>query len=129
MDQFMALIIAKYNYWIYVTLMMIGFYAMIGKRNLVKKLIGMNIFQTAIILMFVSSGVKMGAKIPILDKYEVMKHGVQATDIVNPLPHVLMLTAIVVGVSVTGVALAVLLRIYREYGTLEEDEILEKLGK
>lgn len=129
MDQIMTLIIAKYNYWIYVTLMMIGFYAMIGKRNLVKKLIGMNIFQTAIILMFVSAGVKVGAKIPILDKYEVMKNGVQAADIVNPLPHVLMLTAIVVGVSVTGVALAVLLRIYREYGTLEEDEILEKLGK
>jgi multicomponent Na+:H+ antiporter subunit C len=129
MDQMMALIIAKYNYWIYVTLMMIGFYAMIGKRNLVKKLIGLNIFQTAIILMFVSTGVKRGAKIPILDKYEVMKHGVQVADIVNPLPHVLMLTAIVVAVSVTGVALAILLRIYREYGTLEEDEILEKLGK
>jgi multicomponent Na+:H+ antiporter subunit C len=108
---------------------MIGFYAMIGKRNLVKKLIGLNIFQTAIILMFVSTGVKRGAKIPILDKYEVMKHGVQVADIVNPLPHVLMLTAIVVAVSVTGVALAILLRIYREYGTLEEDEILEKLGK
>lgn len=129
MEQFTALIIAKYNYWIYVTLMMIGFYAMIGKKNLVKKLIGMNIFQTAIILMFVSAGVKQGAKIPILDKYEVLKHGVTVAEIVNPLPHVLMLTAIVVSVSVTGVALAILLRIYREYGTLEEDEILEKLDQ
>jgi len=129
MEQITALIVAKYNYWIYVTLMMIGFYAMIGKRNLVKKLIGMNIFQTAIILMYVSSGVKIGAKIPILDKYHAMQHGIQVTEVVNPLPHVLMLTAIVVGVSVTGVALAVLLRIYHEYGTLEEDEILEKLGK
>lgn len=129
MEQFTALIIAKYNYWIYVTLMMIGFYAMIGKKNLVKKLIGMNIFQTAIILMFVSAGVKQGAGIPILDKYDVLKHGVKVAEVVNPLPHVLMLTAIVVSVSVTGVALAILLRIYREYGTLEEDEILEKLDQ
>jgi multicomponent Na+:H+ antiporter subunit C len=129
MEQVVALIVAKYNYWLYVILMMIGFYAMIGKKNLVKKLIGMNIFQTAIILMYISAGVKYGARIPILNKYEVLKHGVDAATIVNPLPHVLMLTAIVVSVSVTGVALAVLLRIYREYGTLEENEILEKLGK
>jgi multicomponent Na+:H+ antiporter subunit C len=129
MEEFIALVVAKYNYWIYVLLMMIGFYAMIGKRNLVKKLLGMNIFQTAIILMFVSAGVKKGASIPILNKYEVLAHGVQATQIVNPLPHVLMLTAIVVSVSITGVALAIILRIYREYGTLEEDEIMEKLGK
>ncbi len=129
MEPLTSLIVAKYNYWIYVILMMIGFYAMIGKRNLVKKLIGMNIFQTAIILMFVSAGVKHGAKIPILNKYEVLKHGVDVAGVVNPLPHVLMLTAIVVSVSITGVALAILLRIYREYGTLEEDEILEKLGQ
>ncbi len=121
--------VAKFNYWIYVALMMIGFYAMIGKKNLVKKLIGMNIFQTAIILMFVSAGVKHGARIPILNKYEVLEHGVDIATIVNPLPHVLMLTAIVVSVSVTGVALAILQRIYREYGTLEEGEILEKLEK
>jgi multicomponent Na+:H+ antiporter subunit C len=120
-------VIAKYNYWIYVVLMMIGFYAMIGKRNLVKKLLGMNIFQTAIILFFVSTGVKRGAGIPIVDKYEVLKHGVDASTVINPLPHVLMLTAIVVSVSVTGVALALLIRIHRRYGTLEEDEILEKI--
>ena len=124
-----AEIVAKYNYWIYVVLMMVGLYAMIGKRNLVKKLLGMNIFQTAIILFYVSMGVKRGAGIPIVDKYEVLKNGIDAATVVNPLPHVLMLTAIVVSVSVTGVALAVMLRIYREYGTLEEDEILEKIGK
>jgi multicomponent Na+:H+ antiporter subunit C len=129
MEELGALIVGKANYWIYVVLMMIGFYAMIGKRNLVKKLIGMNIFQTAIILMFVSSGVKFGAGIPILDKYQVIKHGVEVSKVVNPLPHVLMLTAIVVSVSVTGVALGILLRIYRQYGTLEEDEILEKLDQ
>ncbi len=122
-------IVAKYNYWIYVILMMIGFYAMIGKRNLVKKLLGMNIFQTAIILFFVSTGVKRDATIPIVDKQEALAGAVNVAGVMNPLPHVLMLTAIVVGVSVTGVALAVLTRIWREYGTLEEDEILEKIGR
>ena len=115
------------NDFAYIILMMIGFYAMIGKRNLVKKLLGMNIFQTAIILFFVSIGVKKGGGIPIVDKYQALAGGVDAATVVNPLPHVLMLTAIVVGVSVTGVALAVLIRIHEEFGTLEEDEILEKL--
>ncbi|MDT8440898.1 MAG: cation:proton antiporter subunit C [Desulfuromonadales bacterium] len=129
MDVFLEEIVGKYNYWAYVILMMIGFYAMIGKRNLVKKLLGMNIFQTAIILLFVSTGVKKGGHIPIVDKYAALAGNLDISQINNPLPHVLMLTAIVVGVSVTGVALAVLLRIYREYGTLEEDEILEKLRR
>jgi multicomponent Na+:H+ antiporter subunit C len=129
MDGMVQEIIAKYNYWIYVILMMVGFYAMIGKRNLVKKLLGMNIFQTAIILFFVSTGVKLGGAIPILDKHHVLEHGVDPGTILNPLPHVLMLTAIVVSVSVTGVALAVMQRLYREYGTLEEDEILERVSE
>ena len=128
MQQLLTEIVAKYNYWLYVVLMMIGFYAMIGKRNLVKKLLGMNIFQTAIILFYVSTGVKRGANIPIVDKHAALSHGVDASQVINPLPHVLMLTAIVVSVSVTGVALAILVRIYREYGTLEEDEILEKIS-
>ncbi|NIQ96544.1 MAG: cation:proton antiporter subunit C, partial [Desulfuromonadales bacterium] len=72
MEHLTSEILAKYNYWIYVILMMIGFYAMIGKRNLVKKLLGMNIFQTAIILFFISTGAKAGGKIPILNKYEVL---------------------------------------------------------
>ena len=129
METLTGEIVAKYNYWIYVVLMMIGFYAMIGKRNLVKKLLGMNIFQTAIILFFVSTGVKKGGDIPIVDKYAGLAGTIDASQIDNPLPHVLMLTAIVVGVSVTGVALAVLQRIYREYGTLEEPEILEKVRR
>lgn len=129
MDGLLGEIVAKYNYWIYVVLMMIGFYAMIGKRNLVKKLIGMNIFQTAIILFFVSTGVKRDAGLPIVDKELALAGAIEVASVINPLPHVLMLTAIVVGVSVTGVALAVMLRIYREYGTLEEDEILEKIGR
>ena len=126
MEAILDEIIAKYNYWIYVVLMMIGFYAMIGKNNLVKKLLGMNIFQTAIILMFISAGVKKGGLIPVLDKQAALEHGVNSALINNPVPHVLMLTAIVVSVSVTGVALALMQRIYRRYGTLEENEILEK---
>ncbi len=129
MEAILSEIIAKYNYWIYVVLMMIGFYAMIGKNNLVKKLLGMNIFQTAIILMFISSGVKKGGLIPIIDKQAALEHGVNSALINNPVPHVLMLTAIVVSVSVTGVALALMQRIYRRYGTLEEDEILEKIDR
>jgi multicomponent Na+:H+ antiporter subunit C len=129
MEAILSEIVAKYNYWIYVVLMMIGFYAMIGKSNLVKKLLGMNIFQTAIILMFISSGVKRGGGIPIVDKLAGLEHSVNAASIDNPLPHVLMLTAIVVSVSVTGVALAILQRIYRQYGTLEESEILEKIDR
>ena len=129
MESLIDEIVGKYNYWIYVILMMIGFYAMIAKRNLVKKLIGMNIFQTAIILFFVSTGVKRDAGLPIVDKELALAGAIDVATVVNPLPHVLMLTAIVVGVSVTGIALAVILRIYREYGTLEEDEILEKIGR
>jgi multicomponent Na+:H+ antiporter subunit C len=129
MESLLDEIVAKYNYWVYVVLMMIGFYAMIGKRNLVKKLLGMNIFQTAIILFFVSMGAKRGGGIPILDKQAALAGAVDVAQVVNPLPHVLMLTAIVVSVSVTGVALAVLLRIYKEYGSLEEDEILDKVGR
>ena len=106
--------------------MMVGFYAIIGKRNLVKKLVGMNIFQTALILYFISTAAKKGATIPIVahGNGEVV-HAVHAAQYVNPLPHVLMLTAIVVMVSTFGVALALIVMIYRRYKTLEEDEILE----
>ncbi|HBH62246.1 MAG TPA: NADH-quinone oxidoreductase subunit J [Nitrospiraceae bacterium] len=118
----MELIIGKYNFWVYIVLMMIGFYAMIAKRNLVKKLVGMNIFQTAIILFFVSiASKKGGATIPILQKGMT----INPSQYMNPLPHVLMLTAIVVMVSTFGVALALIMMIYKKYGTLEEDEILE----
>lgn len=120
----MEYIVSKYNFWVYILLMMIGFYAMIGKKNLIKKLIGMNIFQTAIILYFISTAVKRGATVPVL-----LDHGhrgpVDPSQYVNPLPHVLMLTAIVVMVSTTGVALAIVKMIYNRYRTLEEDEILE----
>ena len=126
----MDILISHFNYFASIVLMMIGLYAMMAKMNLVKKLIGMNIFQWSIILFFVSTGAKYGATIPILEGGHG-HHGaaaiVEATHYVNPLPHVLMLTAIVVGVATTGVALAILLRVYASYRTLEEDEILQKL--
>jgi len=186
-------IVSHFNFWIYVILMMIGLYAMITKNNLIKKLIGMSIFQTAIILFFVSLGVKITGGIPILEHHgshgeehhvaeshyaaegkitaddahpeeaheggeaahseeestevaaakaegetepnqygETAKggehhEGINPDEYANPLPHVLMLTAIVVGVATLGVALAITQFIYREYGTLEEKEILEKI--
>jgi multicomponent Na+:H+ antiporter subunit C len=122
-------IVSKYNYWIYIILMMIGFYAMIGKRNLVKKIIGMNILQTAIILFFVSIAYKKGgATLPILmDAHGSEAHAINIANYINPLPHVLMLTAIVVMVATLGVALAILILIYRRYGTLEEDEIIKRI--
>ena len=126
----MEIIIAKYNYWIYVLLMMIGVYAMVAKNNLVKKIIGMSIFQTAIILFYVSTGAKKGGTIPIIEHghgHEAAAHAIDAMNYVNPLPHVLMLTAIVVGVSTLGVALALVLGIHKRYGTANEDEILEQI--
>jgi multicomponent Na+:H+ antiporter subunit C len=118
-------VISKYNFWIYIILMMIGLYAMIGKKNLVKKLIGMNIFQSAIILFYVSIGVKAGATVPILSGHGHGHEAIEVASYINPLPHVLMLTAIVVSIATTGIALATLILIYRKYNTLEEDEILK----
>jgi len=127
----MEFILSKFNYLMYIAMMMIGFYAMIAKHNLVKKVIGMNIFQAAIILFYISIGAKKGATIPILEGGEhhaISPESIQVAHYINPLPHVLMLTAIVVGVSVTGVALALIILIYRRYKTIEEDEILRRLS-
>ncbi|MGD8563353.1 MAG: cation:proton antiporter subunit C [Desulfarculaceae bacterium] len=130
MDGTIAAFVAKYNYWVYITLMMIGLYAIIAKRNFIKKIVGMSIFQTAIILFFVSMGAKRGATIPILEHshgHGAAGQAVQAAHYVNPLPHVLMLTAIVVAVATLGVALALAIKVYQRYQTLEEDEILSRL--
>ncbi len=121
-------IISKYNYWGFVLLMMVGMYAMIVKNNLMKKILGMNILQTAIILFFVSTSAKTKATLPILE-HGHGDHAIHAVDYINPLPHVLMLTAIVVSVATLGVALALALKVYKEYGTLEEDEIFEAQKK
>ena len=124
MSEFIEMVVARYNYWIYIVLILIGLYAMVAKNNLVKKIIGMNIMQTAIILFYVSLGVKKNATLPII-AHGHGGHGAATVDLINPLPHVLMLTAIVVAVATLGVALALCIKIHRQYGTLEEDEINE----
>lgn len=126
----MEAIVAEYNYWIYILLMMTGLYAMLAKNNLIKKVIGMSIFQTAIILFYVSISAKRHATIPIIAHghgHDTAHAVVEAAHYANPLPHVLMLTAIVVSVGTLGVALAICLGIHRRYNSLEEDEIQEQL--
>ena len=128
MEAVIPFIIAKYNYWMYIVLMMIGLFGMIVKKNLIKKIIGMNIFQTAIILFYISIAAKKNATIPIISHAHDSGHSaVNAAGIINPLPHVLMLTAIVVAVATLGVALALALKIYSQYNTLEEDEIISRI--
>ncbi len=122
MDWLIEEILAKYNYWVSIVLMLIGFYAMIAKGNLIKKIIGLNIFQTAIFLFYISLADIRGGTEPIVSEETIHKGYVY----VNPLPHVLILTAIVVAVATTAVALALIIRMYEEYGTIEEEEIIEK---
>ena len=128
MQDLTLIITSNLNYWIYISLMMIGLYAMIVKKNLVKKIIGMNILQTAVILFYISVGAKNKATIPIIDHaHGIGDHAVSAVNYINPLPHVLMLTAIVVAVATLGVALALIIKLHQQYSTLEEDEILAQL--
>ena len=129
MDPFLEFVVSRFNFWIYIVLMGIGIWAMIAKRNLVKKIIGMNIMQTAIILFYVSIGAKRDATLPILlhGHGDAHHHAVHAADYINPLPHVLMLTAIVVSVATLGVALALAMKVHRRYNTLDENEILGQL--
>jgi multicomponent Na+:H+ antiporter subunit C len=108
-------LVGHYNYWIVIFLMMTGFYAVIARGNLVKKIIGLNIFQSSVFLLYISMGFVFGGTAPIIDdRYLVYS---------NPLPHVLILTAIVVGVATTAVGLALVVRIREAYGTTEEGEI------
>ena len=113
------LVTSRYNYWMAIILMLIGLYALIAKQNLVKKIIGLNIFQTAIFLFYISFSEVTGGTAPIY-----LPEGPEAL-YVNPLPHVLILTAIVVGVSITAVALSLIVRIYEEYGVMDEDELMK----
>jgi multicomponent Na+:H+ antiporter subunit C len=112
-------LLGLWNYWAVIALMMIGLYIMISRGNLVKKVMGMNVFQTSVILLYVSMGHVRGGTAPILIE------GAPDTVYSNPLPHVLMLTAIVVGVSSTAVGLALVVRVKEAYGTVEEDEIVQ----
>jgi multicomponent Na+:H+ antiporter subunit C len=105
-----------YNYWIVIVLMMTGFYVVISRGNLIKKIVGLNIFQTSMFILYISMGKVAGGTAPIV---------VEGADVLysNPLPHVLILTAIVVGISTTALGLALVVRINEAYGTVEEDEI------
>ncbi len=108
-------ILGHYNYWIVIFLMMVGLYTVISRGNLVKKLVGLNIFQTSVFIMYISLGYLRDGAAPILEE------GVERYS--NPLPHVLILTAIVVGIATTALGLALVVRIREAYGTVEEDEI------
>ena len=122
----MEKLIANFNYVIVVILMMIGLWSMLAQKNLIKKCIGMAIFQTGIILFFISIGAKDNALIPILT--EAANHTYPISDVskvANPLTQILMLTAIVVGVATLGVALALAQKIYQQHSSFDEDEILE----
>ncbi len=112
------------DYWAIIFLLVLGLYGMILKNNLVKKLIGMTIFQTSIILFFISGSVKHSATVPVKSE-SIPTH--EVANYLNPLPPTLMLTAIVVGVATLGVAFAILTIINRNYNTLEENEILGKM--
>ena len=140
-----------YNYWIVIFLMMTGFYIVIARENLIKTIIGLNIFQTSVFLLYITMGKVTGGTAPILkgshsgESHGAESHGAEhgqelhaaaeghldsgveaVTEIYsNPIPSVLMLTAIVVGIATTALALALVVRIREEYGTIEEDEILE----
>jgi len=113
-----SLIIEHYNYWIVVFLMMAGFYTVISANNLVKKVVGLNIFQTSVFMLYISMGKVDGGTAPIV------ADGVSLYS--NPLPHVLILTAIVVGVATTAVGLSLIVRIKQAYGTVEENEFQNK---
>lgn len=115
-DSFFGL----FNYWVVIVLMMIGFYTVISHDNLVKKLIGLNLFQTAVFVFYISMGKIEGSTAPIL----MHGHGGDEVLYAHPLPHVLILTAIVVGVSTTALGLALVVRINEAYGSIEEDDVL-----
>ncbi|GAB4174917.1 MAG: cation:proton antiporter subunit C [Wenzhouxiangellaceae bacterium] len=110
-------LLGHYNYYVVVVLMMIGLYAVIARGNMIKKLFGLNLFQTAVFFLFISSGKIIGGATPI------HRAGVEVYS--NPLPHVLILTAIVVGVATTAVGLALVVRIRESYGSIEDESLLE----
>jgi multicomponent Na+:H+ antiporter subunit C len=119
------IVLDRYVYVLVLVLLAVGLYGMLAKRNLVQKVIGMTIFTTAIYLFFIEGSVKEGGAAPIISEE---LGGSDAALYVDPLPHLLILTAIVVGVGILGVALALLVRIHRLYGTLDEDELVAILS-
>lgn len=117
-----------YGYWFILALLVIGLFGMLAKQNLMKKVIGMTVFQSAVILFFILGAYRRGATVPIKPHGGHAHDGkLEAVEYLSPLPHTLMLTAIVVGVATVGVALALLILVYRRYGTLEEPRLIERM--
>lgn len=113
-------LLGHFNYYVVVILMMIGFYAVIARGNMAKKIMGLNLFQTSAFILFISAGKIIGGSTPIYQE------GIELYS--NPLPHVLILTAIVVGVATTAVGLALTVRIREAYGSIEDEELVEDDG-
>ncbi len=111
----MEYIVSHYNYWVVVFLMMLGFYVVISRANMVKVLVGLTVFQTSVFIFYISLGKVTGGTAPILLPYEAVYS--------NPLTSVLILTAIVVSIATTALGLAIVIRIHEEYGTIDEEEI------
>ena len=112
------MLMGLYNDWVVVVLMMIGFYIVIAHGNLIKKIVGLSIFQTSVFIFYISMAKVDGGTAPILAE------GISLYS--NPLPHVLILTAIVVGIATTALGLALVVRIKEAYGSIEEEEIQNK---
>ena len=114
-------IIGQYNYWITIFLMVSGLYIVVAKSNMIKTLLGLAVFQTSVYLLYLSPGKILGGTPPILDENFAVYS--------NPLPHVLILTAIVVGVATLALGLALVVRVHEAYGTIEEDEIMDVVDR
>lgn len=120
----MEFFLGHYAYWFIILLLCIGLYAIMFRRNLVKKLIGLSIFQSSIILLWVSSASKWNATVPVYDPRYPIEN---TANYINPLPHTLMLTAIVVGVATIGVAFGLFVLVYKRFKSLHEDVIIQKM--
>lgn len=115
-------VIGHANYWLFIVLMMTGLYVVVARGNLVKKIVGLNIFQTAVFMLYISMGRVDGGTAPIFP----VDMKIDGTEVYsNPLPHVLILTAIVVGIATTALGLALVVRIREEYDSIEEEAIHE----
>ncbi|MCB2095344.1 MAG: cation:proton antiporter subunit C [Rhodobacteraceae bacterium] len=114
-------VVGHANYWLFSVLMMTGLYVVVARGNLVKKIVGLNMFQTSVFMLYISMGRVDGGTAPI---FPVDMEIDPAVIYSNPLPHVLILTAIVVGIATTALGLSLIIRIREEFGTIEEDDIL-----
>ena len=121
-SEYLSFFYGHLPYWLFIILMLSGLFIVVSRGNLIKKIVGLNIFQTSVFMFYISIGKVSGGTAPILLDKTIGESSVLYS---NPLPHVLILTAIVVGIATTALGLALIIRIREEYDTIEEDEILE----